>query len=99
MLRQTENKLYKSENQLSRAKQMMKDLNIIKEDIVKMKETAQINSSDSNVESIITENEILKAKISELDAQINSLSRSDEEGRLKDRLQYENKINEMNEEQ
>jgi hypothetical protein len=43
----------------------MKDLHIIKDDIVKMKQTAVINNSDSNVESLASENEILRAKIVE----------------------------------
>ncbi len=76
----------------------MKDLHIIKDDIVKMKQTAVINNSDSNVESLASENEILRAKIVEHESQINSLSRSDDEGRIRDRIQYEKKINEMNEE-
>jgi len=46
----------------------MKELGTLKEDIVKMKQTAVINSSgDTNLEVIMTENEILKAKILELE--------------------------------
>lgn len=47
---------------------------------------------------MIIENEILKAKVFEFESQVNLLSRSEEEGRIRDRLQYEKRINDMNEE-
>ena len=46
----------------------------------------------------MNENEILKAKIIELESLLGSYSRIDEEGRIRDRLSYEKRINEMNEE-
>jgi phosphoribosyl-dephospho-CoA transferase len=46
----------------------MKELSTLKEDIVRMKQTAVINSTgEGNMENIIAENEILKAKIIELE--------------------------------
>ena len=47
----------------------MKELSTLKEDIVKMKQTAVINSTgETNIEGLSIENEILKAKIIELES-------------------------------
>lgn len=58
-----------------------------------MKQTAAEES-----DGLLAENEVLKAKISELESQVNTLSRSIEEIQIREKVNYERKINELNQE-
>ncbi len=74
-MKTTEIKLQKAEGQVARAKEWMKEVGTLKEDIVKMKQTAVINTqaegNAANQESLLIENEILKSKIMELESSVN----------------------------
>ena len=56
----------------------MRELGAIQQDIVQLKQTAE---EASDIDSLVGENEILRAKCSELESKVNTLSRSDEASR------------------
>ena len=47
---------------------------------------------------LMTENEILKSKIQDLETRVNTLSRAGDESRLEDKFRYENIIQKLKEE-
>lgn len=47
------------------------------------------------MDNLLTENEILRAKCSELETKVNTLSRGDDDQRIRERRNFEKRINEL----
>lgn len=67
----------------------------MKQDITELKHTAE---EAVELDGLISENEILRAKCSELETQVNTLSRNDEDQRLRERVNYERRIKDVSDE-
>ncbi len=50
------------------------------------------------MDNLVSENEILKAKLSELETKVNTLSRSEEDIKMNEKRLFEKRINELVEE-
>ena len=67
----------------------------MQQEFTNMKQTAD---QVLDMENVLIENEILKAKCTELETQVNTLSRNDEEQRIRERMSYERRIKDVAEE-
>ena len=89
----SEGKLAKVEQQLTKTKMWIRELGNIKEDIVNLKHSAQ---DVQELDSLGTENEILRAKITELETKMNTLSRGEEEKLTQLTEHYELELSKIN---
>lgn len=64
----------------------------MKKDISELKRTAE---GAIDFERMQTENEILQAKCSELETKVNTLSRTDDDQRYRDRINFEKRIKDL----
>ncbi|CDW84600.1 UNKNOWN [Stylonychia lemnae] len=94
-LKLTEKRLYKTESQLEKAKSLIKELDGMKNDIIKIKEQANGDNLDE-IDNFKTENLILLEKVRELESQKSTQSRTDDEIIMRERLNYEMKLNQLN---
>ena len=67
----------------------------MKQDITELKHTAE---EAVEMDNLLSENEILKARCSELETQVNTLSRADEDQRIRERMNFERRIKDISEE-
>ena len=67
----------------------------MKQDITELKHTAE---EAVEIDNVMSENEILKAKCSELETKVNTLSRTDDDQRLRDKTNYERRIKDLSDE-
>lgn len=74
---------------------MLREVGTIRDDIMHLKQSAE---EAEGVDSVVAENEILKAKIGELETKVNTMSKDEDdlrESRTHDKLQYERKISDL----
>ena len=67
----------------------------MKQDITELKHTAE---EAVEMDNLLSENEILKARCSELETQVNTLSRAGEDQRIRERMNFERRIKDISEE-
>ncbi len=75
-LAQTTSKWKKAESQLNKTKTFLSEVVNIRDDIMHLKQTAE---EADDMENVVAENEILKAKINEMETKVNTLSRDESE--------------------